>query len=413
MLLLKRSQLFFILLIAANFLATRQAEAQDQISVQGLVSDKETHEPLNGVTASWKNKGIGSISNINGRFIIRIPVLFTPGDSLTFSSIGYRSQNIAIASLSKDKDLMVTLDRSIITLKEVSVKPLTLNQLLDSIVKHNVNTFAPQMLLKGYYREFVYTNAKCTAYADALCAYYYNRVSEPDGQMSITASRCFKESKVNESKDNIEVYKESNLNPNIAFTYAMLSGMIDQYFPSKSLSGYDYTLEGLTEKDSEGLKVVIYPKAGSVSEHYKLTLYLTGEYTLTSCHLEIPEALLPRVKEKSLLGIHSKITATNIDVKYIRSGASNYPSYYAIYKSAKIWGKFLGVTIDQSVINKSEFLASDVEISNLIKPFSRQEIYKKGNICSNGKAMNDQMLKNNTIIVPSAAEAVAIKEFTN
>lgn len=411
MLSFKNPQLLLTLVISI-FFSSQQAKAQNKIPIQGIVTDKETHDPLNAVTVSWKNKGIGSISNTEGRFIISIPGAYTSTDSLTFSCLGYQPQKVVIPITDSGKELQVSLSRAVTDLKEVSIKRLSLKQLLDSIGKRNANAFAPQMILKGYYREFVYTNAKCTAYADAMCAYYYNRNSAPEGQMSITASRCLKETKNNQDKDNIEVYKESRLNPNTAFSYAMLSGMIDQYFPAKILSEYEYTMEEAGVKDAQDLKIVIAPKKGMVNELYQLTLYLTSDYTLTSYQLEIPEPLLAQAKEKSMLGIHSKVTATRINVNYTKLGNDNYPSYYAVYKSARIWGKFFGTTIDQAVINKSEFIVSDADNSSTVKAFPKQEIYKKGNICSNGTAMNDETLKNHTMIIPSAAEAAAIKGFT-
>jgi hypothetical protein len=406
-LLFKLYSVLVVLSISTN------VSAQNKTTLHGVIADEVTSKPINAATILWKNKNIGSITNSEGRFVILLPDSQTSTDSLTFSCLGYQSERVSVNSVITGKEIAIKLNPLVGSLKEVVVRPLTLKQLLDSVIRHNSKMFISQMKLNGYYREFVFTNDKCTEYADAICEYYYNRVSQPDGQLKITASRCKKETKVNEDKNNIEVYKESRLNPNVAFNYTMLSGMVDEYFPEKKLLNYNYRIEQNLVQNTDDLLVTIYPKTDSESGIYKLTFLLTNDFTIKSYHLEIPDELLKRIKGKSMLGIHSEATGLTIDVKYIALDAGIYPSYYSITKCSKIWGKFLGATINQTVLNKSEFLTTELDGAKELKAFLKQDIYKKGNICTNGVSINDALLKNYTIITPSAKDSVAINSLSN
>jgi hypothetical protein len=407
-------KLHLVILAIACFVNTLSisASAQDSHTISGAVLSKDDNKPIGSATISWANRGFGSITNDDGNFMIVLKQPFTPTDSLTFSCIGYHTQKVGIITAIAANDISIKLEPSTENLKEVVVRPLSLRQLLDSIIRHNTVAFVSPMKLNGYYRELVYTNNRCTEFSDAICDYFFDGKSQPDGQLKITASRCRKEIKENKDKDNMEIYKDSKINPNQAFKYAMLADMIEKFFPEKNLADYQYTMEQLINEPKADLRIVIKPKLDTGDAFYQLSLMLKDDFTLKSYKLEIPEKLLGQVKEKSLLGLHSKLVKSVIEVNYLSITGHIYPGYYAVMKSAKLWGKFLGTTINQLKEEKSEFVAGTVAL-NVEPVFAKAEVYKKGNLCSNGTAINDDMLKNYTIIKPTARDSVGISVLGN
>ncbi|OKS86002.1 carboxypeptidase-like regulatory domain-containing protein [Mucilaginibacter polytrichastri] len=398
-----------IIIFTLVFLSIRPLMAQDRNRISGTVLSAEGAMPVDGVTIAWLNKGIGSITNSEGHFIIVLTASYAGTDSLTFSCIGYSTEKFSIGTAIGTNGLVVKLKPLVENLKEVVVRPLSLKQLLDSITQHNNEAFASPIKMNGYYRELVFTNDKCTEFSDAICAYFFDRVTQPDGQLKIIASRCRKETKENKDKDNMEVYKDSKINPNQAFSYAMLTGMIEKYFPEKSLADYQYTMQ--QQGSEQDLKIVILPKTDTGEAFYQLTLMLKGDFTLKSYRLEIPERLLGQVKEKSLLGIHIKVVKNLIEVNYLSIAGHIYPGYYSVRKLTKLWGKFLGTTINQLKEEKSEFVTGNVVLNS--SAFTKADVYKKGNLCSNGTAINDDLLKNYTIIKPTMKDSVAISALGN
>lgn len=92
------------------FLITGPLMAQNQVSVKGMISEDGSEEPLVGVNVTIKDKLIGTISDINGKFNLttKTQLPFT----LVFSIVGYETQE---KDISANSDLLNGLD---IKLKE-------------------------------------------------------------------------------------------------------------------------------------------------------------------------------------------------------------------------------------------------------------------------------------------------------
>src|SRR5690606_4077032 len=63
------------------------------IMVQGTVTDKETGEPLPGVNILIKGTGIGTATDIDGKYALNVP---EGNGILVFSFIGYVTQEVAL-----------------------------------------------------------------------------------------------------------------------------------------------------------------------------------------------------------------------------------------------------------------------------------------------------------------------------
>src|SRR5690606_24400962 len=83
------------------------------VTVTGTVTDAQG-EPIPGVTVSVPGTGIGTATDIDGRYSLTVP----EGSSLVFSFIGYESQTIAIGDQSV---INVTLAEDMASLEEVVV----------------------------------------------------------------------------------------------------------------------------------------------------------------------------------------------------------------------------------------------------------------------------------------------------
>jgi hypothetical protein len=400
-----------IFFLAQLFLfANVSAQINNNNTVSGTVISKETGAPLDHITILWSNKGIGSISNAEGKFVMVLTPPYIQQDSLLFSCLGYKPQKISVQATITNKNLIVKLDTAIEDLQEVSIKPLTLKQLLDSVARHNQTVFISPIKLSGYYREFVYTNAACNEYADALCEYFFDGNSKGGSQLKINASRCIDKKGYDGDKKNTEFYWDSKIDPISAFKYTLVSEMIRKYFPDKNLTQYKYNMEQYTNQISDGFKITIIPREQGM---YQLTFILNNDFTLQSYHLEIPENIIPGLKERSLLGVHVKVNKLIIDVKYTAIDGHIYPNYYALTQAQHLWGKLLGTKFDQVDEDKSEFVVTAVNKSGGLKPFTKEETYKKGNICNNGILINDTLLKKYTTIVLSLKDSTQIKSLTN
>lgn len=104
-----RYSLLFLLLCCVSML-----HAQTN-TVNGVVVDAQTQEPLIGVTVRQKDKpSNGSITDIDGKFVVKVPAKST----LTFSYMGYEPKEIVING---QRDIRVELSSSSKAIDEIVV----------------------------------------------------------------------------------------------------------------------------------------------------------------------------------------------------------------------------------------------------------------------------------------------------
>jgi hypothetical protein len=322
-----------------------------QTRFNGRVISAIDKQPIPNVSVNLQGKNIGTVTNDDGLFSLLAPITAT--DSLAIDYLGYKSQKISLGN--NINGLVIQLDTLVQQLKEVTVKPLNLRQLLDSIIRRNQVAFLNPAKLNGYYREFVFTNNKCTEYSDALTSYFRSaKKFADDGQLKIIASRCAEAKADNQNKDKAtpkEFYLDSKVPPDKCFEYAMLYGMLEKYLPNDDLKLYAYTMESMSSNND--LVITISPKASS-DKFCRIIFNVTDDFTLRSYKLEVDPKRTQYLPERSLLGIHVKLLKRTIEVDYERIGNSIYPRFFKIDVAMHIGGKFFGTALDQTYNPRSE-----------------------------------------------------------
>jgi hypothetical protein len=94
------------------------------LEVSGRVINAQTGEGIPYVNIGFLEKGIGTISNEAGFFVLSVPDELK-GDTLHFSSLGYNKRKMVISEASK---LTVTMEPYVVQLNEVTVKGVKTKQ---------------------------------------------------------------------------------------------------------------------------------------------------------------------------------------------------------------------------------------------------------------------------------------------
>ena len=87
---------------------------QGEILISGTVTDANSNEPLPGVNVIVKGTTVGMVTDINGRYSLKV----SPGASLQFSFVGYLREEFTITN---ETELSVKLVPDIIGLEEIIV----------------------------------------------------------------------------------------------------------------------------------------------------------------------------------------------------------------------------------------------------------------------------------------------------
>jgi hypothetical protein len=109
---------------------TRQ---ETQITLQGLIQDGETKEPLPGASIRLLKSGLGTVSRMDGSFSLSIPANALPPDEIVvISYVGYQEKEIPLSELEKSGAL-IELSPGSLTLKEIQIIASTANTLITPV----------------------------------------------------------------------------------------------------------------------------------------------------------------------------------------------------------------------------------------------------------------------------------------
>jgi len=133
------------------------SSAQDYWQIKGIVTHSETLEPLPYANIRILNKRFGTISNQQGRFIIRLPAEFR-SDTLTFSYLGFKKQILPLDQVNSES-ITISLKPEVYELKEVTAQGMTARGLLEKCLEKIPENYPDQAVgMTAFYRETIREN---------------------------------------------------------------------------------------------------------------------------------------------------------------------------------------------------------------------------------------------------------------
>ncbi|WP_421826306.1 carboxypeptidase-like regulatory domain-containing protein [Larkinella sp.] len=192
---MKYSANFLLLSIFGFFftLLTPIANAQPgYLTLSGKVINQENGEPIPFAGISVKGRSIGTVSNVVGAFLLKVPNAFV-SDSLKVSSVGYQSFTQPIV-LAKNQNLVIRLKAAAITLDEVRVQArqkTAVDMLREAIAAIPRNYDTTSVQLTAFYREDARFDNDPMTFNEAVLSVYkaaYNQ-SEQKDQMKLLKGR--------------------------------------------------------------------------------------------------------------------------------------------------------------------------------------------------------------------------------
>ncbi len=169
------SVIFYISLHSASF-------GQLYLEISGVVSDKNSNTPLPYCTLGVAGNTIGTITNDNGKFHLKIPLSFI-NDSITVSCLGYVSKTIEISG-QNIKNLRIEMERNVFFISEVFVEPVSATKILTKSISRIPNNYHRQpMQYKAFFQEIISEDVECIQVVEAILEIYkgaYNNKKDRD-----------------------------------------------------------------------------------------------------------------------------------------------------------------------------------------------------------------------------------------
>ncbi len=153
-----------------NSVASLQRSLNDSLSilsVKGKIIDQSNGEPLPFANIAVLGKSVGTISNEEGEFILKIPQKYLKSN-LAVSYIGYTNAIIPIEELSRDEN-HIYLKQSTISIQEVVIRYIEPKVLIREAVEKIPDNYSTQdNIYTVFYREIIKKNSKHAAVSEAV-----------------------------------------------------------------------------------------------------------------------------------------------------------------------------------------------------------------------------------------------------
>ncbi len=175
--------------------------------VKGKLSDSDKN-PIPYANIVIKNTAIGVISNGDGNFSINIPDQYKEG-ILVFSSIAYKTKEIAIQAFEKQAIYNIELETAIVNLNEVmiKVKATNANEIVQKAFDHYEDNFPTSPFIgKAFLRHTEKTKTKYKWLVDAAIEVYDPGFNQPSKEIKLNIKEI-KRSLDNRSLDTADIYR--------------------------------------------------------------------------------------------------------------------------------------------------------------------------------------------------------------
>ena len=158
-----RNFTFFVI-----FLLPLTLFCQDRVtSLNLLFLDKESGLPVPHVHIVIKGENIGTISNAEGRAEYKIENRFL-NRTITVSAIGFKSHDILIKKLNKNRVNKIMLEKQVYTISPVTISKLVSKEIVKSAIQNIENNYpCENHYYSGYFRTVFKENENFVRYLEA------------------------------------------------------------------------------------------------------------------------------------------------------------------------------------------------------------------------------------------------------
>jgi len=177
---LKLIQIVFTILVISGMVAPAYAgKDPGYITISGVIKDVKSKKKLEYVSISVPGTGIGTISNADGGFTIKVKDSLHV-KTLEVSHIGYFNQRLALTDNDMD-NVTIFLTPNENRLKEVVIESMDPLKLVEgAILKIGDNNSAVNNLLTGFYRETIKKRRNYINISEAVIDIYKTPYTQSD-----------------------------------------------------------------------------------------------------------------------------------------------------------------------------------------------------------------------------------------
>jgi hypothetical protein len=334
--------LFFTFHIAPLH-AQNTGEALNFKSIYGIVYNQVDQKPVVFASVFLKGTNIGTVTNLEGKFLIKVPESFA-NDTIGISSLGYKTLYVSLSQLASNQNRL-TLEPAVVPLSEVVVRHMNAGELVASALWNIPKNYSNvPVMMSAFYRESIKKNHNYVSVGEAVLNIYkssYTSMLNND-RVSIYKGR---KSQAVRRMDTLLV---RFLGGPLVVSFLDLVKNPGDILSRNILDSYNFQVAGVLMMDGRETYEIQFNQSDTVSYPlYKGSIFLDAKsLAFTAIRFEITpnqmQKATPYLIRKKPAGLKAELIGTHYFVKYRKIGDLWYLNYVRLENEFRFkWSKRL------------------------------------------------------------------------
>ena len=362
----------------SRYLVQEYQDSTEYQSFQGKVVEIQTGKPIIFASIFLSGTNIGTVSNSEGEFLIKIP-MFLENKVIGFSSIGYKNLEIPVGQLNPEGNL-VELEPNPILIEEVTIVNQDARDLLNMALQSIRENYSNDpVMLTSFYRETIKQNRNFVSVSEAVLDGYkssYTNISDMD------RVKIFKGRKSQDVKKMDTILFKLQGGPQTMFLLDIVKNP-GELFESEIMDYYIYQMGGIININDRQAFVITFEQM----EHVDIPLYAgkvyigVDDYAFIGVEFQILEENLKNANQylirKKPIGMRIDVNNANYLVNYRLIDGTWHLNYVRTELMFTVrWKKKL---FRSRFTTMTEMAVTDIDTRNITK-YKYRETTKRGDI---------------------------------
>jgi len=280
----------FVCLLVLNIQAQDKRD-NNTLVYSGKVVDAETKKPVVFANVYLNGSGIGTVTNSEGEFIIRVPENYV-ASQLVITYLGYKNAIVSLKEFT-NKEKTIFLEPSPIPIEEIIVRNKDPYELVKAALKNIKQNYLdkPERQI-GFYREYIKQNRHYVEIAEAVLDIYKSSYTN---ELDYDRIKIFKGRKSYDVKKMDTVIFKFQGGPKTCFLLDVVKNPAN-LLSQDMINYYEYKLNGLTRINDRDVYIISFNQ----KERLPFALYQGNLYL--------------DVKTLAIIGIDFKISEKALDL---------------------------------------------------------------------------------------------------
>lgn len=338
--------------------------------IHGKVVEERSGSPLPYANIGVYNKNKGTISNIDGEFVLKLNEKYRD-DTLVVSYMGYNNRFIPVKSFSGDST--ITMEKKLYSIQEVIVRTLDADRVINQAFRRiQENYFFKPIISTGFYRETIKREGQYTSVSEAVIRMYkpFNKMFQSPGIKVLKSRKSTDPRKT----DSINMKLKAGLE---AVLFLDIIHENISFFDRRYYQNYQYSISDISHFDEHNTYEVSFsPNTDADIPLYSGILYIdVKNLALVSAEFHLNRENLKKISESLVIKKKWDVQVKPIKASYF----VNYRRINERYFLNQIRGE-----LNFKVRKKHELFADDFRVafemfsSNLdtsnVQPFDRENL---------------------------------------